>query len=495
MKIVIAGGGTAGWLSALFLIRNFKHIHDITVIESSKIGTIGVGEGSTGLFLDLLENRIFDTGLDINEFFTECDATFKLGIHHIGWSSKGDSYIAPLNGSPMSSSNVDHMLMYSKLIYSKEKIHLASNLGTLIDNNKIGNGALHFNAVKLANYLKKHCIRNGVTHIDDEIFGVKTSATDNIQSLICTSGLEVTGDFFIDCTGFKRCLMGAIDVPWISYKKYLPVDTAIPFQETHETEEIKPLTVARAMKHGWMWQIPTYNRVGKGYIFSSENYTVDEAIEEVETLLDRKIDPVKIINFDAGRSDVVWKGNCVAVGLASAFLEPLEATSIHSTIVQLVHLTFNHIKENKEKTVQSVNIKNYNEKICNMYDDFRDFIILHYKGGRTDTEFWKYMQSDNNMTDRLKDIIEISKNQLLTPLFLDNYYGCVGSPLYNWIILGLDLLDNTCVKNNLKFYNNTDIESIFNEFQHQWNIEESYLPTNKNFLDSLRHTNKFNPTG
>jgi hypothetical protein len=486
MKIVIAGGGTAGWLAALFFIRNFKNTHNITVIESSKIGSIGVGEGSTGLFLDLLENRIFDTGLDINQFFTECDATFKLGIHHQNWGAKLDSYYAPLNGSPTSLSSPDYLLMHTKLNYGKSKMHLASNLGTLIENNKIGNGALHFNAIKLGIFLKKFCIDQGVNYIDDEIFGVKTNTPDNIQSLICNSGQEIYGDFFLDCTGFKRCLMGAIDVPWISYKKHLPVNCAIPFQLPHETEEIKPVTVAKAMNHGWMWEIPTQSRIGKGYIFSDDFLTPDEAIEEIENTLNRKIDPIKLIRFEAGRSEVSWKGNCVAIGLSSAFLEPLEATSIHSTIVQLVHLTFNHIKSTKEDTVNSINMTNFNKKICNMYDDFRDFIIVHYKGGRVDTDFWRYMQSSENLTDNVTNILSFSKNQLLTPLMLDNYYGCVGSSLYNWILLGLDLVKDDVLDNHLKIYQQDNINDVYNYYQQQWDAKEKMLPSHLAFLKSLR---------
>lgn len=487
MNIVIAGGGTAGWLASFFLIKNFKHIHNITLIESSKIGIIGAGEGSTGIFLDLLENRIFDADLDINEFLVECDATPKLGINHINWSGDGRSYFAPLDGSPLSHNSPDFMLMQAKLNYGKEGMHRASRLGILHSQNRVNGGSVHFDAHKVGKFFKKKSVAEGVEYIDNEILAVKTdSQGQRVISLTCVDGTVIEGDFFIDCTGFKRCLMGAMDVKWKSYKDNLPVDCAMPFIIPYKDDEIvKPETGAHAHSAGWMWRIPTLSRYGCGYVFSKQFIDPTRACDEIEASLGHEIEPIRVLDFESGRSENLWKGNCLALGLAAAFAEPLEATSIHTTVVQLIHLTFEHLKETLELTTDSKNIEFYNKKMSKMYDDFRDFLVLHYMGGRDDSEFWRYIKSGVTQTDRVKEILELSKTQLSSPLTFDYYYGCAGASLWNWILCGLELINDTTLQNNINRYNKSP-QNLLRYYNDLWLREAESYPENTQLLRNIR---------
>jgi tryptophan halogenase len=194
----------------------------------------------------------------------------------------------------------------------------------------------------------------------------------------------VPGDFFIDCTGFRRKLITDLGVKWRSYADVLPLNRAMPFWlDIPEGAEIAPVTLAWAQKSGWMWQIPTQGRIGCGYVYSDAHTTVDAAKLEIEAVLGHEIHPRNDIKIDAGRLEESWSHNCVALGLASSFLEPLEATSIHGTIVQLMLLTSILADPNPRARAA------FNAAAAGQVDDFRDFIRLHYTGARRDSPFWR----------------------------------------------------------------------------------------------------------
>jgi tryptophan halogenase len=203
-----------------------------------------------------------------------------------------------------------------------------------------------------------------------------------IAALVMESGLRVEGDFFLDCTGFRRALIGAMGAQWVSYRDVLPVNRAMPFWvDIKEGQEISPCTMAWAQKNGWMWWIPTQGRFGAGYVYSDAHTTPDQAKAEIEAALGYEIQPRNDIRIDAGRQDRAWIGNCVALGLSSSFLEPLEATSIHGTIVQLMMLT--------AWIGAPDGAARYNAAVAQQVDDFRDFIRLHYVSERRDSAFWR----------------------------------------------------------------------------------------------------------
>jgi tryptophan 6-halogenase len=489
MKIIIVGGGTAGWLAALF-ISKIKPNHEITIIESSQIGIIGAGEGSTGLLTNIISNSFWDFGCDHEDFLKSTGATLKYGIKHKDWKTVGSSYFGPLDGSMTYRSVPDIALAHHVSKYGVDSAHLCSEMGLMLEHN-ISNvrkhdyrfenyhHALHFDAHEVGKYFKKIVLKNQkVSYIDSEVENVSLSEDGKIKSVKLKGSIEIVGDFFIDATGFKRLLSKKLDVKWISYKKNLPVNSAMPFLLDYDDDETpEPFTTAWAQSSGWMWQIPTQARKGCGYVFCDEYITAEQAQQEIETTLNKKITPIRILKFDTGRLNELWKSNCLSIGLAAAFAEPLEATSIHSTIVQLTKFVFEHLKESIDDTLNRGSIKIYNQKMNRMYDDFKDFLVMHYMGGREDSEFWKYIKSGETKTDFVDAILEMSKNKMPTFNDFNEYYGAAGWPLYSYVLLGTgNLSSNVCRKE-------LDIDMPNLDFKDQ--IEKEYQELKIQYLKNL----------
>ncbi len=475
MKIVIVGGGTAGWLAAAMISVKYPD-NEVVVIESSKIGIIGVGESTTGYFTELLLNDLAEE-LDLNhdEFIIETGATLKFGIKHKAWTTDIDShYYGVLEGSPTVSGTPDLMFAYnysedpSRIITATHTGHLLynnlSNLGHNDEFQKYGH-AMHIDAGLTGKYFAKKTLkRKNVKHIDSEIRNCELDEEGFITALTLSNEQTVKGDFFIDCTGFSRALINKLDDRWITYKKHLPVDTAIPFPESYQENEMPvPCTTAWAQKCGWMWQTPLLDRRGNGYVFDSNFITVDRAQEEIETLLGRKINPLKIIKFDTGRKKNAWVKNCMAIGLSYAFVEPLEATSIHTTIVQIKTFVNEYLRPSIEDTVNPRSVDMFNHRIGRHIDDVVDFLVLHYQGGRTDSEFWRYISSGETRTDFVSNLIETVKHRLPTINDFPRYYGSAGWELYCYILAGLNLIDRSKVLDGVNLETKRELEiSDFN---------------------------------
>jgi tryptophan halogenase len=296
-------------------------------------------------------------------------------------------------------------------------------------------------------YFKKICLKNNTNsqHIDAKVTNVNlNSETGFIQSIDLEDGRTVEGDFFIDCSGFNKILINAVGGKWVSYQKNLPLNTGLPFHLDYlpgETPE--PYTTAWAQKNGWMWQIPLMDRKGCGYVFDDHFTTPEKAQEEIETILGRKIEPQRVIKFDAGRQESAWIKNCLAIGLSSAFLEPLEATSIHSTLVQGLNFVFEYLKDSVEDTVNSGSVKIYNQRTRVLYDDIKDFLVMHYMGGRNDSDFWKMISTGVTKTDYVETLLEMSKHRMPTFSDFPSYPGCASWPLYSYVMGGLNLIDKS----------------------------------------------------
>jgi tryptophan halogenase len=449
MRIAIVGGGTAGWLAALMISKVQKNTHDITVIESSKIPIIGAGEGSTGYLTDIIQNNTWDYGCNEEDFFRETGATVKLGIKHRDWAGIGKTYYGPIDGTNTSGGNPDIMLCHA--IANDIPFHTASYNGYLLHENRASyqydgdvlnstkTNSYHFDAHKVGRYFKKITETEGVKHIDAEVLAVIQDER-GIASLKLSDDRTIEADFFIDCTGFARKLMKALEVDWVSYKSNLPVDTAMPFLIPYkEGETVEPITTAWAQSAGWMWQIPTANRYGCGYVFDSNFITHEQAQREIETTLGHEIEPIRFLKFETGKLEKFWHKNCLAVGLAAAFAEPLEATSIHSTIVQIETFVFDYLMDTKEQTLNWGNRAIYNRRIGTMYDDFRDFINIHYCTQREDSEFWRWIKTGACQTESTRMYVESAKARFMGKNDLSGYYGYAGSGLYNYVLAGLKL--------------------------------------------------------
>lgn len=406
-RICVVGGGTAGWLAAMMLgdsARRGGHPCEVTVIESSRIGTIGVGEGTTAVFRQMLQHF----GLDEAEFLAATGATIKFGIRHRDWRRKGHSYDGPID-DPHRVAGFDENLLDIHQIAQGESVgntHLFQHLlagnrspFALVNGRRVPVGpyhhAFHFDQALAGKWLRSKA--RAIATLDDQVQSVERHPeTGNITALALDSGTRVEADLFVDCTGFRRALIGPMGGSWVSYRNTLPVNRAIPFWlDIPPGEEIEPCTLAWAQGAGWMWKIPTQGRYGCGYVFSDAHVTPDQAKAEIEGVLGHPIEVRNDIKIDAGRLEKQWIGNCVALGLSSSFLEPLEATSIHGTVVQLMLLS--SVLPNPDDRARLA----FNAAAARQVDDFRDFIRLHYVSERRDTPFWQDVAG--SLPDRLAE--------------------------------------------------------------------------------------------
>jgi hypothetical protein len=498
MKIVIVGGGTAGWLAALFVSKIQKNSHDITVIESTKIGIIGAGEGSTGHLKDVVNNHVWDFGCNEYDFLRECDATLKLGIKHKGWTPDlNQHYYGPIDGSSTAGDIPDINFLHALGYEGKEKLHRSTPLGILVDEKKSTyfdetststNHAYHFDAHKVGKYFKKICEKENVKHIDAEVNEVVLKENGFIKSLKLSTGVEIEADFFIDATGFQRKLMTALGAKWKSYKDHLPVNCALPFLLPYdENEIIEPVTEAWAQKNGWCWNIPTLNRRGMGYVFSDEFTTPEKAQEELELALGKKIEPIRLLKFDTGRLENVWIKNCMSIGLCASFTEPLEATSIHATIVQLTYFVFEYLRDTLDDTYSEGTANAYNRRVGHMYDTFMDFINAHYMGGRNDSEFWRYIGTGATQTEFVSNLLDMCKHRSPNHSEFMGFYGYAGWALWAYVLTGIGRLSPEIARKELDFYGKKEEGArIYNDRHRSSSIMFQKLVDNTQFINMVR---------
>ncbi|RYY76907.1 MAG: tryptophan 7-halogenase [Gammaproteobacteria bacterium] len=404
MKIVIAGGGTAGWIAAAALSNQMGGILDITLVESQEIGTIGVGEAT------IPPMRTFHRliGIDEQEFMRATNATFKLGIQFENWKQIGEKYFHSfgITGKQTLITDFIHFWLRGR------ELGIASEFGdyclefkaalmdrfSLTENAKI-NYAFHLDAGRYANFLRQRAESRGVKRVEGKIAEVQQNPNSGFISLLKTeSGEEIPGDLFLDCTGMRGLLIEqCLKTGFEEWGHWLPCDSAIALQ-TESIAPAVPYTKSIAHHAGWRWQIPLQHRVGNGLVFSSKYMSKDEALNMLLSSVDGKVltEP-NVIKFKTGRRKKSWNKNCIAVGLASGFLEPLESTSIHMimTAITRLLLLFPH-GEIKQSTIDEYNIQAESE-----YVKIRDFIILHYKATeRSDSLFWQYCK-DMEVPDEL----------------------------------------------------------------------------------------------
>lgn len=417
-SLVIVGGGTAGWMTAASLQQHFKNRVNITLIESSEIGTIGVGEAT----IPTIRRFYYDLGMNDLDVMRATNATCKLGIQFNDWHQPGSSFIHPfgLFGQDVKGIGFHHFWLKLK------QQNAASALGdyslgvTLAQNNKFNiparnpastlsmfDWALHFDASLFAAHMRSFAVEHGVTRIDAVINQVNLREVDGfIESLTLASGEKIDGDLFIDCSGFRGLLIEeALHTGYEDWSHWLLCDGAFAVQ-SETTATPAPYTKVTAQVAGWQWKIPLQHRDGNGHVFSSR--FMDD--EQARTILLNNItgklltEPRKIA-FTPGRRKQAWTKNCIALGLASGFLEPLESTSIAlvETGIEKIKMLF------PDKSFQQSIIDEFNEMTALEYERVRDFIILHYKlSKRTDSEFWRYC-SAMEIPDTLQTKMDLFK--------------------------------------------------------------------------------------
>lgn len=454
MNIVIVGGGTAGWLSA-FILSKQRPEHTYTVVDSSKIGIIGVGESTTGMFRQYIMDPSYGTSEE--EFMEETDATLKMGIYFKDWKDLGEEFYNPLQPSVTYTNECDVLTYYYHYLgdypdkssitgyLTRKGLSTYYNPERTSGMGKSNNyHTYHFDTHKTAAFLKKVSLsRNDdvtlnttVNHIDAKVEDCILDENGFITSIILDDGRKIGGDFFIDASGFSRVLINKVENSWISFRKNLPMNSAIPFVIDHE-DTIESVTKCTALSSGWLWQIPTRKKIGCGYVYCDEYISDEDAKKEVEEFLGKEINSEKIIKFDSGRFEKVWSKNCLAVGIAGSFLEPLQSTNIHTTIVQIENFVDKYMKSSFEDTYSEACSNKYNAEIGMMVDNFRDFVNMHYSGNRTDTPFWKMISKKEHLTEFSRSIIELSRHKGV--LYDDFLYfrGCTGIQLWIYSLIGL----------------------------------------------------------
>ena len=416
-RIIIVGGGTAGWMTAAALSKFFgTHRHSIILIESEQIGTVGVGEATIPM-IQLYNNSL---GLDENEFVRETNATFKLGIEFVDWRRKGHSYFHPFGmiGVDMDGIGFIHYwFRWQKLGGSLDYSHFnaeteaARALRFKRTQGETGpkvmpdiNYAFQFDASLYAAYLRRFAEKRGVRRVEGKIIDVKQdSESGEVQSVKLDSGEELAGDFFIDCSGFRGLLIEQLyKAGYDDWSHWLPVNraAAVPCESTGE---LLPYTRSIARDAGWQWRIPLQHRIGNGYVYSDRYISEDEAATKLLENLDGKpLAEPRTLRFVTGRRRKSWVQNCVAIGLSSGFLEPLESTSIHLIQVAIAKLLAMFPKDG----MNPILINRFNKEMAFEYEHVKDFLIAHYKiTEREDTPFWKYVKH-MDIPDSLKEKLE-----------------------------------------------------------------------------------------
>jgi tryptophan halogenase len=446
-RVVIVGGGTAGWMSAAGIRRRLETTdYSVTLIESDDIGTVGVGEATLPhikIFNDML-------GVDEAQFMRATRATFKLGIQFCDWDQPGGSYIHPFGafGEPWGGVEFQHHWLRSQREghqrfpledFSYSVVGARNNAFEFPneDSKSIRSTysyAYHFDAGLYAAYLRSWAMERGVRRIEGQVCDVsRHPTTGDLTELTLKSGEHVAGDLFIDCSGFRSLLLGnVVGVAWQDWTHWLPCDRAlaVPCQRVGA---LTPYTRSTARPAGWIWRIPLQHRTGNGYIFSSRFINDGEARDTLLSALDGAAQgEPRLLRFSPGRRERAWSGNCVAIGLASGFLEPLESTSIYliqSAVTDLINL----MPRPRSTGVDARLVNEFNRLNEMQYERIRDFLILHYTANRRVGEpLWDYARS-MPLPDSLVHKLELFRSRAALP---SHQYGLFARDSWLAVLVG-----------------------------------------------------------
>lgn len=402
-RIIIVGGGTAGWMAAAILSRFIRNgFTTIELVESDDIGTVGVGEATIPPIRSLLDML----RIDENEFLRFTYGTFKLGIEFVDWTRPGHRYMHPfgLFGADIEGVPFHQFWLKSKALGDTTAIEDYSLTSAAARRGRFGKPrdtqfplnhwtwAYHFDATRVAQFLRQYAERLGVRRREGRIVDVTLRSEDGfIESVELEGGTRINGDFFIDCSGFAALLIGeALGVPYEDWRHWLPCDRAVAVPSANVSQP-RPHTRSTARAAGWQWRIPLQHRTGNGYVYSSAASSDDEAAATLLANLEGEVlgEP-RPLSFVTGRRQQFWSRNCLALGLAAGFMEPLESTAIHlvqTGIAKLLALF-------PDKRFDPLEIDEYNRLTGATWAQIRDFLILHYKATeRDDSEFWNYCRN------------------------------------------------------------------------------------------------------
>jgi tryptophan 6-halogenase len=522
-NVLIVGGGSAGWMTAAYLRRALDEKVKISLIESSNIGTVGVGEATFStirLFFDFL-------GLDEEEWMPKCNAAYKLAIKFVNWNTERQHFYHPfqryetvdgfntaewwlkmtdyedLDRFDYASFTIPALCDYKKspryfdgrVFDSKVEDHFSPGRQpqkNMLPELKIQYPyAYHFNASLLADFMMNYATQRGVKRILDDVLDVKLAESGDIAHIVTKDNGKLSADLYVDCTGFRGLLINkALNEPFIPFSESLLCDSAIAMQIPRDIarEGINPYTTATALSSGWVWNIPLYGRDGTGYVYSSAFLSQDEAEKEFRAHLGSASDNCKPLHIKmrVGRNRNSWVKNCVAIGLSSGFVEPLESTGIFF-IQHGIEELVNHFPSNPpdEETVKS-----YNKAVADCIDGVREFLTLHYcTSSRADTPFWKATKNDLIVPEALQERLRLWKSRLPNNRNINPKYHGFESYSYSVMLLGLGYRPQKSLP-VLNLMDDNKAMAVFQTIKARTDYLCRTLPTQYEYLTSIYYPQK-----
>lgn len=507
-KIVILGGGTAGWLTAGVIAAEHKTQYanglEITLIESPDVKPIGVGEGTW----PSMRTTLLKMGVSETDLFRECEASFKQGVKFEGWltGKNDDHYFHPFV-LPQGYMETDLVFSWQELA-KKDRISFADAVTfqshlcarglapkqiITPEYAAVANYAYHLNAVKLGDFLKKHCIEKlGITYILDNVTHVNSTSHGDIASLATQSHHNVDGDLFIDCSGASSLLLGEhFGIPFVDKKNILFNDTALAVQVPYEHEDspIASHTISSAQSAGWVWDIGLPSRRGVGHVYSSAHISDEAAANELTKYIgmsigDKKAEELSFrkIPITPGHREKFWHKNCVAVGMAAGFLEPLEASAL-----VLVELSAAMISDEIPATHNLMNsaAKRFNRCFLYRWDRIIEFLKLHYiLTQRTDSEYWIENGKAETIPDRLVELMLVWRYNQPSKRDFYEVEEVFGPASWQYILYGMQYVAHPRQTN--KYLNSAeDFKKIFLENKKMINKCLELLPSNRELIEKI----------
>jgi tryptophan halogenase len=493
MKITVLGGGTAGWLTALFLQKAYKDV-SVTVVEDPNRPPIIAGESGTATIAGLF--NFLD--IDLNDWVSKVNATPKMGGKFTGWTNEGSEFIHPLQTELIT----DQIPAY----FTRDILKLASALDTLqimdsmkdkeyylrslvannitladafyagefikqqrvplnVNEHPIEIGCMwHFESRETAAYLKNIALNRNITLVEGEYLRSVQIENGNIEKIILADGRELKSNWFFDCSGFSRLLLGKVlNEPVEDWTQYFPARSVIAWWDK---PKYQVTTNAHAMEYGWAWNINLIHRSGNGYLYDPDHLTEDQALEEIQNTFG-KIEPVAKLSFTPGMMRNCFKNNVIGVGLSAGFMEPLEANGI-AVIYETLGILFNlwNPNNNSEEVKKLVN-----NAVWTSVTDIKDFLSLHYRGGRSDTDFWLSHKNDKKrIPDSLSAKLE-KWQRYFEYSYAQNMSEGYSTGAWLTVLQGLKIFPTDKLKEKTK-----DLEIYcFNQYQKNKTLYENYV--------------------
>jgi len=417
-KLVIVGGGSAGWMAAAYLqaalAKNPRGNVEITLIESPDIPRISVGEAT----VPNIHHILSVIGIPLIDFMKETEATFKQSIKYVDWVLNDGSFYhhpfsrygaKPLDNAGLSWLHSNGAVPFMETVSAQPKIcdmGLAPLMLTKWDFGPPLTYAFHMNAHKFADLLTSIAVERGATHIRDNVTDIEMKEDGNIAAVLTEGGSRLEADLFVDCTGFRSVLIEKkMGVGWQDCSDWLLCDRAVAMHIPYDhyyPGSVRPYTTATALSNGWVWDIPLQNARSLGYVHSSSYIDLDDAEKEIRKYGGPHSEelPSRVINFKVGRREKAWVKNCLCIGLAGGFIEPLESTGLYLSDLASVMLAEHFPFRDEDNETMAYRV---NRIMANRFYEVLDFINMHYcLTKRTDTEFWREVQKPERINDRLK---------------------------------------------------------------------------------------------